>query len=120
MKNLLLFSCLIVATILFDENNLLAQTPCTDVVIPDVFTPNNDGINDKLVITCLENFPENTLTIYSRWGEIIYQAEGYSNNWDGKAEKNKSDVPDGVYVFIFKVTMGGEEKSLTGSITITR
>ena len=81
---------------------------------------NGDGINDLLVITCIENYPDNSLTIYNRWGEVMYQAEGYSNNWDGRGEKNKSDVPDGTYAFIFKAKMGGEEKSLTGSITITR
>lgn len=105
---------------LLTTNGLSAQTACTDIVIPDVFTPNGDGINDLLVITCIENYPDNSLTIYNRWGEVMYQVEGYSNNWDGRGEKNKSDVPDGTYAFIFKAKMGGEEKSLTGSITITR
>lgn len=97
-----------------------AQPACTEIVVPDVITPNNDGFNDKLVITCLEYFPENELTIYSRWGEIVYQAFGYTNNWDGFSETNKSDLPAGTYVFILKATVNNEEKTITGSITLVR
>ncbi len=97
-----------------------AQTACTDIVIPDVITPNGDGINDLLIIACIENYPDNELTVFSRWGEIVYHAIGYSNNWDGYAEKNKSPLPDGTYVFILKAKMNGEEKQLTGNLTIIR
>ncbi|MBK8343955.1 MAG: gliding motility-associated C-terminal domain-containing protein [Bacteroidetes bacterium] len=102
------------------NNQANAQTACTDIVIPDVITPNGDGINDLLIITCIENYPDNELTVYSRWGEIVYHAIGYSNNWDGYAEKNKSPLPNGTYVFILKAKMNGEEKQLTGNLTITR
>lgn len=97
-----------------------SQTACIEIRVPDVITPNNDGINDFLVINCLENYPDNELTIYSRWGEIVYQAFGYTNNWDGYAEKNKSKLPDGTYVFILKVNIAGEEKTINGSLTIVR
>jgi gliding motility-associated-like protein len=102
------------------SSQLHAQTSCTDIIIPDVITPNGDGINDVLVITCIENFPDNELTIYNRWGELLYKAEGYSNNWAGTNEKNKSELPSGSYAFIFKAKMNGEDKSLTGTISIVR
>ncbi|MCB0760765.1 MAG: gliding motility-associated C-terminal domain-containing protein [Flavobacteriales bacterium] len=70
--------------------------------IPDVITPNGDGANDALVITGLENFPNNELYIYNRWGHEVYHASGYQNNWDG--EWKDDPLPEGTYYYVFKET----------------
>ena len=78
--------------------------------IPNVFTPNNDGINDILYI---RNLPENNLlTIANRWGRIIYEASDYQNDWDG--EENA----DGVY--FYNLVIPGAEQSYSGWIEIVR
>jgi gliding motility-associated-like protein len=98
-----------------------AQTGvCDSLVIPNVITPNNDGFNDFWVIECIEYFPDNEVQVYNRWGQIIYQAYGYDNNWNGTWDKTKGDLPDGSYVYIIKLNKVGEEKNITGSLTVTR
>jgi len=120
MKSKFFIQSFLIALALTFSITLSAQTICTEIVVPNIITPNNDGFNDKLVIECIENFPDNELIIFSRWGEIIYHAFGYSNNWDGFAETNKSELPAGTYIYMLKATVNGEPKTINGSITIVR
>jgi gliding motility-associated-like protein len=69
-----------------------------DIVIPNVFTPNSDGINDLFEI---ENVPENTeVIILNRWGNVVFSSSNYQNNWDGKDTSGK-ELVDGVYTYKF-------------------
>ncbi|MEZ5014266.1 MAG: gliding motility-associated C-terminal domain-containing protein [Chitinophagales bacterium] len=78
-----------------------AQTACTDVQIPNVFTPNGDGFNDYFVITCLELYPDNELIIYNREGKIVYHAFNYHNSWQGTWDKTGGALPADTYVYVF-------------------
>jgi gliding motility-associated-like protein len=70
-----------------------------DIVFPNVFTPNSDGINDLFEI---QNLPDNTeVIILNRWGNVVFSSSNYQNNWDGKATSGK-ELVDGVYTYIFK------------------
>jgi gliding motility-associated-like protein len=77
--------------------------------IPNIFTPNGDGINDFLEIPCLDSgqYTGNSLVVYNQWGDRVYEAEPYDNDpataWQGtlNGEAGK-DLPDGVYFYIFK------------------
>jgi len=81
------------------------------VVIPNIFTPNNDGISDVFFI---EGLQPNTalLTIYNCWGQLIYKSSNYANDWDGR------NCSDGVYYYILNDTI--EDKAYRGSIHIIR
>ena len=68
-----------------------------EIIIPNVITPNGDGVNDLLVFENLEHFPNNHLVILNRWGQQLYEKTGYQNDWDG------SDYPDGTYFFILEL-----------------
>ena len=68
-----------------------------DVVVPNVITPNGDGMNDLLVFENLENFPNNHLLIFNRWGQKLYEKEGYQNDWNG------TKYSDGTYFFILEL-----------------
>lgn len=68
----------------------------SDLQVPNIFTPNNDGINDYLAFKHLEYFPGTALTVYNRWGNKVYHSDNYQNNWDG--DKNS----DGEYYFILE------------------
>ena len=57
--------------------------PITNFFIPEGFSPNGDGINDLFVIKGLDNYPKNSIVIFNRWGDKVYQANPYLNNWDG-------------------------------------
>ncbi len=87
-------------------------------VIPSVITPNGDGKNDVLEISCIEalTFPDNELYIYSEWGDEIFHAAPYDDEWDG-TYKGKP-VPDGTYYYIFFRTPGSQPQK--GFITVFR
>ena len=74
--------------------------------MPNVITPNNDGINDFLVIDEAVLFPDNYLVITNRWGNIIYQQHNYQNTFNGEG------LADGTYFYVFyKVAENPETKS---------
>ena len=87
------------------------------VVIPNAFSPNNDGINDTWFIEPLYLFPECKVEVYNRYGQIVYRSNGYDNPWDGR--KNGHQLPTGVYYYIIDLK-NPPNKPLTGSVTILR
>src|SRR5699024_10578713 len=50
------------------------------LIIPQVLTPNGDGVNDLFVIQGLNRYPKNELYILDRWGDVLYKAAPYKNN----------------------------------------
>ena len=93
-----------------------------DFSVPGGFSPNGDNINDVFVIQGLEEYPNNSLSIFNRWGNIIYQAVPYSNDWDGSATEGTvlmgDKVTTGTYFYILELGEGIEP--LRGSIEIKR
>ncbi len=90
-----------------------------DCNIPNVITPNGDGANDQFHIDCMENdaFPENVVRIFNRWGDEIYLAEPYKNDWSGTHEDKP--LPAGTYFYLIKLRPDIDEY-LQGYITIVR
>ncbi|MCW3070518.1 MAG: hypothetical protein JWO44_408 [Bacteroidetes bacterium] len=66
----------------------------SELEVPNVFTPNNDGKNDFLAFRNIEYFPNTALTVYNRWGSKIYSSSDYHNDWNGGGHS------DGVYYFV--------------------
>lgn len=83
-----------------------------DIIIPNVFTPNGDGLNDFWVIDGLANRP-NTVRVFNRWGQIVLDVNNYRNTWSAL------DVPDGTYYYEVIVSKDGL-KPMTGHLTILR
>ncbi len=86
--------CLYSDTLAIDINSI----DC-DIIMPNVVTPNGDGINDFFRINGLENFPGSSLNSYNRWGNKIYSSDDYKNDWSPK-------VSDGTYFYILNVSDG--------------
>ena len=89
----------------------------------DGFSPNGDGINDTWSIENIDNFPNNLVQVFTRWGVKVYMQKGYVNNdpdkcWDGRTE-NGSDLPTGTYYYIIHTNEPGY-KVMTGPVTIVR
>ena len=76
-----------------------------DMIIPNIFTPNGDGKNDVFKIKGLESYPGSQLLIFNRWGNEVYKADNYLNNWDG------GNLAEGTYYYILN------RHDLTGSIS---
>jgi gliding motility-associated-like protein len=88
---------------------------CDKIKVFNAFSPNNDGVNDYFVIEGIENFPNNTVTIYNRWGSEVMKTKGYKNDWAG--QWNGSHLPDGTYFYIFE---DGEGNQQSGYVQIQR
>lgn len=88
-----------------------------EVKIPTAITPNGDGMNDYFEIEKIENFPSNSLTVFNRWGSIVYNEAPYQNKWNGKSSKGQ-DLPDEIYYYI--LDYGVDEKPLSGYVLIKR
>jgi gliding motility-associated-like protein len=87
------------------------------VNIPNVFSPNGDGINDYWNIINLGNYPNARVEIYDRYGHLVYKTTGTAKIWDGKF--NGKPLPVGVYYYIIEPNANGYGK-LNGSITLLR
>ncbi|MDP4952577.1 MAG: gliding motility-associated C-terminal domain-containing protein, partial [Flavobacteriales bacterium] len=83
--------------------------------IPDIITPNGDGVNDALRIEGLDRVPEHRLIIHNRWGSIIFEAENYQNDWEGTF--NGERVSSGTYFFTF-IDTARQKTMKQGYITI--
>lgn len=75
-------------------DTLIVYVVC-DTDIPNVFTPNGDGLNDVFYIDNLYMHPNSYLKIYNRWGRLEYENTNYDNSWDG------GKAPGGTYYYIF-------------------
>lgn len=104
--------------------------------IPNIFTPNGDGINDYFIIdndpTATEEETEeetrgfeyesynplkdyylrSELTIFNRWGRIVYKSSDYNNDWDG------GKLPDGTYFYVLECVGQYNNHRYQGSVTI--
>lgn len=86
-------------------------------------TPNGDGVNDVLIIDCIEYYPNNSISIFNRYGNVIYTANGYENDWNGVANVKGvigqgEPLPEGTYFYTLKVDEASFETS--GWIYIVR
>ena len=81
---------------------LRVRYPGDTCVITSLITPNGDGVNDNFVVSCLEvqDHPLNKLIVFNQWGDKVYDAAPYKNDWKGTYEGR--DLPDGTYFYIFQ------------------
>lgn len=85
-----------------------------ELKIPNLFTPNGDGNNDTFEIIGLNQFSQNNLVIVNRWGNEVYHATNYQNNWTGEG------LNEGTYYYLLKVkrTNSSEWVVYKGYITL--
>lgn len=74
--------------------------------IPNVLTPNNDGVNDVWKLDFLQDYPDHLITIYDYAGKVVYQTRHYRNDWDGKVNEV---LTYGVYTCVINL---GNKKTL--------
>jgi gliding motility-associated-like protein len=111
---------------------------CRQYVLPSVFTPNGDGINDIFhpcdsttdmqyqSTTCppYKNVKEIDMKIFNRWGKIVFETKDKDILWDGKDIESKADCVSGVYFYTCKVyfyrIFGEDVQELHGTIQLIR
>ncbi|MFH4966026.1 gliding motility-associated C-terminal domain-containing protein, partial [Gaetbulibacter sp. M235] len=108
-----------------------SDTAGLEIVLPAIdcltvyneFSPNGDSVNDVFVIECIENYPDNKLEVYNRWGNLVYSKKGYRNDWDGTSNGrrtiNKSnELPEGTYYYV--ITLNDQLKPIVGWLYLNR
>lgn len=83
---------------------------------PNVFSPNNDGINDYWQVTGLQAYPGCRVTVYNRWGQPMFHSAGYHKPWDGTRYGDPLPVDTYYYVIEYSPDAG----SIKGTVTIIR
>ncbi|WP_245806776.1 T9SS type B sorting domain-containing protein [Arenibacter amylolyticus] len=113
-----------------EEEDPIADDWGEDVEVFNVITPNNDGIHDVLTIKAIENYPNNTIKIYNRWGVMVFSTrsyDNYTNNFDGTSKGRvtvgqDNKLPVGTYFYMLNISNADQtkNKTLTGYIYINR
>lgn len=89
---------------------------------PNGITPNGDGVNDELVfdelLNTTEDYPNNEIIIFNRWGDIVYQAKPYLNDWSGKNDAG-NDLPAATYYYILRLDIASGD-IIRGDVTILK
>lgn len=101
---------------------IMIQRDSMEIEVPNGITPNGDGLNDAFVFDQLllnpDEYPNNELIIFNRWGDIVFKARPYGNDWQGTNMEGKN-LPDGTYYYILRLDIGSGE-ILRGDVTILR
>ncbi len=90
--------------------------------IPNGITPNGDGVNEAFIFPQLEykpeQYPDRELIIFNRWGDIVFQAKPYFNDWKGQNQKGQP-LPLSTYYYVLRLDVG-EGNILQGDVTILK
>ncbi len=112
----------------FDNESLASNIVCIDLDschlyrLPNVFTPNGDGYNDFFIPFPYDFVKKVDMTIFDRWGAIVFKTTNPDIQWDGKDINSKKECSDGVYFYVCKVyeyrLSGLKIRELRGSVSI--
>ena len=105
-----------------DTALLVDEGVCDDIVVFNALTPNGDGVNDVWVIKGIQDYPNNSVEIFDKWGDLVYKKDHYLNDWDARGLSGDI-LPAGTYFYIVKlntVNASGGSNVKTGSILIKR
>ncbi len=114
------------ATVFFHNSS----DPCDldaapDNLFPEGITPNGDGYNEALSFTIIDkttcpfNHGRSEIIIFNRWGDRVFEASPYNNNWKGETLRG-GQLPSGVYYYVLKVRLDRREWVKFGNVTIFR
>ncbi|MCC6725536.1 MAG: gliding motility-associated C-terminal domain-containing protein, partial [Saprospiraceae bacterium] len=99
--------------------NVLGTSENQGCFVPNIITPNGDGRNDNFEVPCLKTtYTDNNVRIFNRWGDKVFDRDGYSNDWDGRYKGNL--LPPGTYFYLILLDKDNSKECLQGYFTITR
>jgi len=87
-----------------------------EITIPNTFTPNGDGVNDKWDIKNLADYQNCLVQVFTRWGVEVFNSKGYASPWDGTL--NGKRLPIGTYYYI--INLNNNTPPIAGFVVIIR
>jgi gliding motility-associated-like protein len=87
-----------------------------DLILPQIITPNGDGLNDVLKIPGILRLQPNHLTILNRWGNVVFEQDNYQNTWGGNGFSG--ELPDGTYYYL--VDFMGQKPAISNYVYLDR
>lgn len=95
----------------------------SDVRVPGALSPNGDGVHDGFYIMGLSKYDNPELVIFNRWGNVVFSAKPYANDWTGQSSSGGlkltgSEVLDGTYFYMLTLQEG--EKPIRGFFEVKR
>ena len=98
-----------------DNDSASAQIAPICLTIHNKFSPNGNDVNNVFYIDCIQNYPNNKLEIFNRWGNIVYSKLGYDNTFagisNGRAVISKDkELPAGTYYYVLDLGDGTKAK----------
>ena len=98
--------------------NIVDEDQDVQCFVPNVITPNGDGLNDGLKIPCVDQLDFNSeLRIFNRWGDEVFASTAYKNDWTGTS--NGRQLPAGTYFYLLRVG-DDQNKCLQGYFQLVR
>ena len=95
------------------------------LAIPKGFSPNGDGQGDRWILQGILGYPGSLVTIFNRWGNMVFQVMGYDNQnivWTGESERGlrlgSNQLPEGTYFYV--IDLGEGQKSVSGYVLLKR
>ena len=105
-----------------DENGCVAiasiEMEFIDIEIPNFFTPDGDGLNDRWLPKNTEGWPEILIKIYDRYGRVVEDNVIDRNGWDGLY--NKNELPSGDYWYVIQLNGENDDREFVGHFTLYR
>ncbi|MGB4849678.1 MAG: gliding motility-associated C-terminal domain-containing protein [Saprospiraceae bacterium] len=104
-----------------DSIDILPDISCLkdEIYIPNIFSPDGNGINDYIYISGSGAVDLFEFSIYDRWGNQLYHEKNQTIHWNGLSNRNEI-IPGGVYVYKLKVQVGIQSFLKMGDITLVR
>lgn len=101
---------------IISQSNIVKVAPALQVYVPNTFTPNEDGMNDKFGATG-QGIASFSMQIYNRWGELVFESHDLNDKWDGRF--HGEIMPNSVYLYKISVKgLNGHTDYKSGSVTL--
>ncbi|MFL2585105.1 MAG: lectin-like domain-containing protein [Parvicellaceae bacterium] len=98
-----------------DSNCITIELLPNEIIVPNIFTPNGDNTNDQFEIQGINDRFQ--IQIFNRWGQLVFEQNPYSNNWEG-INKTGQPLNNGIYYYLLKNKVENVEKN--GNFRLTK
>jgi gliding motility-associated-like protein len=115
---------------IFDKNHCLVDSInyfldvvrtglCDTIIVPNAFTPNNDRTNDQFMVKAYGMLTDYFLSVYNRYGQLVFSTTDISAGWDGKY--HQTDQPSGTFIWLIHYTLpDGRKRNGKGTVILSR